>query len=68
MDHLNQFNCMNQAIKMHVMDDHTIEKRNLVVQEVINLTTVNGEQYLEKLRKFNEKFKPNQKVRLALYH
>lgn len=59
---------MNYSMKTRPMDDSTIEKRNLAIQEVINLTTVNGEKYLEKLRKFNEKFTPNHQVKLGLYH
>lgn len=59
---------MNETIKMHVMDNHTIQKRNLVLQQVIDLTTSNGEHYLEKLKEFNQNFKPNQKVKLDLYH
>ena len=58
---------MSKAIKMPFMDDTMLDRRNMAIQEVINLTTVNGHDYLKKLEEFNRQFKPNKRVRI-LYH
>ena len=49
---------------MQIIDSETIHQRRMLVQEVIDLTQVNGKAYLEALKRFNQGFPTNPKIKI----
>jgi len=47
-----------------LLSDNIIERRLLVIQQVIDLTAYHGEHFLNKIEKLNSSFEPNSNSRI----